>query len=232
MKSNRFQIGCLAAAISTLLAVAAAQAVTISVNGANGSNLLTNGGALSVGTVINGVQGGGGQINRDVTMVNNLLSIGLNTYAFDIFGDGQEYHRGNVGPAILPAASAVGAIAASGGGVSFGTNASGACVSVTLTTTFQYLVAAYDGPNGGVMVYNVSSLAAGTVIQIPRYAQPSGAAGTNAQLLQDDGRYQLTGWSLINPNPPTQQVPDGGSAMALLGIALVGVEALRRKLRS
>lgn len=32
------------------------------------------------------------------------------------------------------------------------------------------------------------------------------------------------------PVPPQQGVPDGGSALALLGMALVGVEALRRKL--
>ena len=40
----------------------------------------------------------------------------------------------------------------------------------------------------------------------------------------------MTGWTLLNPTQQT--VPDSGSAIALLGMALVGIEGLRRKLGS
>jgi len=44
----------------------------------------------------------------------------------------------------------------------------------------------------------------------------------------------MTGWTLLKATTgtPFQTVPDGGSAIALLGIALIGLEALRRKLRT
>ena len=92
-------------------------------------------------------------------------------------------------------------------------------------------MASYDGPNGGTIVYNISSLPAGTVIEIPRYAQPSPPLDgvTGRALIQDEGQYQMTGWTLLNPTQ--QQVPDGGSAIALLAMALIGIAGLRGKLR-
>jgi hypothetical protein len=115
-----------------------------------------------------------------------------------------------------------------------GTNSFGAVVSLTLASTFQYLVVAYDGENGGVMVYNISSLVAGTVIQLPRYARPSPPLDgiTGRALIQDDGTYQMTGWTLLNPNPPQQQVPDGGATVILLGAALTGLGAMRRFIKN
>jgi len=41
-----------------------------------------------------------------------------------------------------------------------------------------------------------------------------------------------TGFTFRLASSSTSAVPDGGSAVALLGIALVGVEALRRKFKA
>ena len=204
-------------------------------NGAYQSDLLTNS-SLSVGTIINGIQAGG-QVGRDVTMVNNLSTFAPGT--FSTFG-GNEYHRTNNFNLSNTVAIATDDIATSGGGLAFGSNGGGAIVSLTLPAGYTFLVAAYDGPNGGVIVWDIASLAVGTVIEMPRYAYPSGAAGSQLLLQNDPSvqgdneQYQMTGWTLLKATTgtPFQTVPDGGSAIALLGIALIGLEALRRKLRT
>ena len=53
--------------------------------------------------------------------------------------------------------------------------------------------------------------------------------GTWAFTVQNSGGGLLTDFSF---SANSQGVPDGGSAVALLGIALVGIEVLRRKLRT
>ena len=104
MKMNRLQIGCIAAVCAFLL-LGNVQAVTVVLNGANGSNLMTNSPTLALGTIINGVQGQfGGQAERDAYMVNNLMSLGLGGTS-SAFGDGSEYHRSMLAPASPPMAA-------------------------------------------------------------------------------------------------------------------------------
>ncbi len=64
-------------------------------------------------------------------------------------------------------------------------------VTVNLGTGFQYLVVAYDGPNGGVAVFNVAGLTGS--VDLYRYAKPSwrerqssGKQCCSTGLLQDD----------------------------------------------
>ena len=216
MKIKAFQLLGIAA-VTTFLFLGNVQAVTITLNGGTGYDL--NSSAYSVGTIINGIQAGG-QANRDVLMTNNLLTVAPGAYG--VIG-GEEYHRSsNFGA--LPAAVAAGAVVASGGGLNFGTNGFGAIASLTLAATYQYLVVAYDGPNGGVIVYNISSLSVGTVIEMARNAEPMGDAG--AQALIESTRYQMTGWTLLNPTQNT--VPDGGATVMLLGASL-GALAIGRR---
>jgi hypothetical protein len=226
MKMNRLQIGCIAA-VCAFFFLGNVQAVTMQLQGADGSNLMTNGGTMSLGTVINNIGGQfGGQAERDALMVNNLRTMALDQ-VLSTFPDGQEYHRSTnayVSP-VLGIATTVGAVIASGGGL----NVSMGIVTLTLPATFQYLVVAYDGPNGGVIVYEISSLAAGTVIEMPQFARPSGAVGSQS-LVQHTGQYGMTGWSLLNPTQTT--VPDGGATVMLLGAALAGLGAMRRFLKS
>ena len=59
----------------------------------------------------------------------------------------------------------------------------GASLTITLSQTFKYLVVACDGQNGGVAVFDVSSLQIGDQIVLARYASPENA-GTHGDLEQ------------------------------------------------
>ena len=74
---------------------------------------------------------------------------------------------------------------------------------------FLYLFAKYDGPNDGSLVWYVGGLTG--IITIPANGQ---------------GGYGLSGWTLFTPGGTT--VPEGGSTIAFLGLALTAAELLRR----
>lgn len=82
----------------------------------------------------------------------------------------------------------------------------GDTTSINLGSGYLYLFAKYDGPNYGSEVWYVGNLS-GT-ITIP-------ATG---------GGYGLSGWTLFNG----ARVPDSGSTVAFLGVALAAAELLRR----
>lgn len=96
----------------------------------------------------------------------------------------------------------------------FGTEPSGAPTSINLGSGYLYLVAKYDGPNYGSVVWYVGGMT-GTVT-IPSTA-------TN-------GQYGLSHVYLYNPGHVS--VPDGGATLALLGLGLVAVEGVRRRMTS
>ena len=85
------------------------------------------------------------------------------------------------------------------------------------TGGFTYIFVKYDGPNAGSEVWNLQGLTG--LISIPTH----GLAGQN---------YGLSGWTIFGGTTPPRQVPDGGSTVALLGVALGGLEAARRMLRA
>ncbi|HEY3600823.1 MAG TPA: VPDSG-CTERM sorting domain-containing protein [Chthoniobacterales bacterium] len=80
------------------------------------------------------------------------------------------------------------------------------------TVGYDYLFAKYDGPNFGSEVWYVGDLSG--VITIP------------ANGLGD--KYGLSGWTLFTGQ--AQQTPEGGSTVALLGLALAGVAIFRARL--
>ena len=110
-----------------------------------------------VGTVIPGTQSGG-QAQRDAAMTNALLAMGLGSQS----SGSPLYSRSFNNFGSLPPATTAGAVPVTG--ILDGTTA----VTVNLGTGYQYLVVAYDGPNGGVAVFNVAGLT-GTV-DLYRYA--------------------------------------------------------------
>ena len=175
-----------------------------------------------LGEIIPGIQAGG-QVDRDVIMINNLLGLDAPERAII---DGHDYYRSSNTFGELPEAVAAGAQFATTGDSAF----DGTALRLTLPSSFVYLLAAWDGPNGGAEAYYIGDLAAGDILVLPRYAHPipSFADGQSSDPLGQDlvagTKYQMTGWSLLNPTT----VPDGGTTAALLGLAMVGLGFVRR----
>jgi hypothetical protein len=172
-----------------------------------------------LGTVLPGTQGGGGQAQRDADMTNALLALGLGAQS-QVPGESL-YSRSFNNFGSLPAATATGAVLS--GVISAGTTA----VTVSLGTGFQYLVAAYDGPNGGVAVFNVGGLTGS--VDLYRYAKPLANGNLLGSNTAQQGYFLMTGWSLLNP---TGTVPDGGTTAMLLGMAFGALGMARRFLVS
>src|SRR5882724_10571016 len=178
-----------------------------------------------LGTVIPGAQTGG-QAERDAAMTNTLLGMAFQTQANIPPPDGSFYSRTTLAggnPATI-----TGAVL--GTGFSDGTTA--ISIDLSVTGTFEYLVAAYDGPNGGVAVFDISGLT-GT-IEIYRYAkiEQDGSGNPTGNLLgsntMQQGYHRITTWTLLNPTG----VPDGGTTVMLLGMALGALGMARRYIMS
>jgi len=180
----------------------------------------TNNSPNLVGTVVPGIQAGG-QLDRDVAMTNQLLGMSLGYSFTDNLN--RVFSRTNMSGAGLPQATATGGVPVTG--IVDGDTP----ISINLSQygTFQYLVAAYDGPNGGVAVFNISGLT-GT-IEIYGFAKPDGSTGN---LLGTDvatqGYFRITSYTLLNPTG----VPDGGATVMLLGAALGALGMARRYIMS
>jgi hypothetical protein len=116
--------------------------------------------------------------------------------------DGQDYTRSTNFFGSLPDAVLAGAVDGTSTTINLGSGGS-----------YSYLFAKYDGPNYGSEVWYVGNLSG--VITIP-----SGAGEQN---------YGLSGWTLFGPGGGNN-VPDGGSTLAMLGIAMTGLSLLKRKL--
>jgi hypothetical protein len=184
----------------------------------------TNNSPNLVGTVVPGIQAGG-QLDRDVAMTNQLLGMSLGYSFTDNLN--RVYSRTNMSGAGLLQATATGGVPVTG--IVAGTTP----ISIDLSQygTFHYLVAAYDGPNGGVAVFNIAGLT-GT-IELYRYAKPEKVNGQfTGNLLGSNtaqqGYFLMTGWSLLNPT----SVPDGGATVMLLGAALGALGIVRRFIMS
>ena len=81
------------------------------------------------------------------------------------------------------------------------------------TTAFQYILAKYDGPDGGSLVWY--SAAGFTDVTVPATAFS-----------------QLFAVSHVSGYNSSVRVPDGGATIALLGLACIGLQGLRRKFRA
>jgi hypothetical protein len=173
------------------------------------------------GTVIPGTQSGG-QVDRDVLMTNQLVGMTAGQQGtFTVNGTTSLYSRSFNDFGTPPLAVAAGAV--TGTGIQDGTTA----VTVSLGTGFTYLVAAYDGPNGSVAVFNVAGLTGS--VDLFRYAMRDGTTGNLiGSNVAAQGFFRMTGWTLLNP---TGAVPDGGTTVMLLGAALGALGMARRFLK-
>jgi len=175
-----------------------------------------------IGTVVPGLQGNNGQAARDAAMTNFLL--GMSTQ-----------HQTTANGSLYSRATWLGGSPATTAGAKLGTNLGIGTTNVTINLsqfggTFEYLVAAYDGPNGGAAVWNIAGLT-GT-ITIYGYAKPEKVNGQfTGNLLgsavAQRGYFRITSFTLLNPTA----VPDGGRTVILLGAAFGVLGMVRRRIR-
>ena len=174
-----------------------------------------------VGTVVPGIQHQG-QADRDAAMTNQLLGMSLGAQVnATINGDAAAYSRSFNNFGSLPAATGTGA-ALNPTSIQDGTTA----VTIDLGSGYQYLVVAYDGPNGSAAVFNVAGLTGS--VDVYRYAKSLGNGNLQGSNTMGQGFKLMTGWALLNP---TGAVPDGGTTVMLLGAALGGLGVVRRFLK-
>lgn len=81
---------------------------------------------------------------------------------------------------------------------------------------WSYVLAKYDGPNGGYVAWALGGLA----FTVPQFPAPTFTTNPN--------QYALSHFTVFNP---TTTVPEGGSTLALLALSLLVGEGLRRKFR-
>jgi hypothetical protein len=136
--------------------------------------------------------------------VNNLIGLAQGSGAATI--GGFAYFRKSISCGTCPAAT---------GGAK---NDTGSNVVNLGTGGFTYLIAKYDGPNGGSEVWNVQGLTGLYTIPLIGFATKLHPQG-----------YGLSHWTLFGPGG---QVPDGGTTVMLLGAALGALGMARRYLSS
>jgi hypothetical protein len=182
-----------------------------------------------LGTVVPGLQGqSGGQAVRDAAMTNSLIGMALGNQTGAGTTASPLYSRSFNNFGSLPPANGATGYAL---GTNLGNGTGNVFINLSVLGTFQYLVAAYDGPNGGAAVWNISGLT-GT-IEIYGYAKPEKVNGHfTGNLLGSDhaqrGYFRITSYTLLNP----LSVPDGGATVMLLGAALGALGMARRYLFS
>jgi hypothetical protein len=180
-----------------------------------------------LGTVIPGTLSIPGQAARDAYMTNILRT--MTPLGATMPSGGSLYSRSFNSFSSLPTATTTGAYL--GSGLSSGTG--NVSINLSVLGTFQYLVVAYDGPNGGAAVWDISGLT-GT-ITIYGYAKPEKVNGQfTGNLLGSStaqkGYFRITSYTLLNPI--SRSVPDGGATVMLLGMALGALGMARRYLIS
>jgi len=172
---------------------------------------------------------------RDQLMINTL--VGMSPGARTSSGINPEYYRSTTSFGPLPNATLTDAWLKGGIGDMTPSGLNYISVQLPSTTTYQYLVGAYDGPNGGAEVWYIGNVVAGTEILIPRYAHPSpestgngGSSGLNdwPQNLVAGTSYQITTWTAFNPTPVPEPTTMVAGALLLLPFAGSTVRLMRK----
>jgi hypothetical protein len=99
------------------------------------------------------------------------------------------------------------------GGVQQTTNPT---VLIAAALTSQYILAKYDGPNAGYVLFNTAAWLAAGNTSLP----------ANGSTIWDPNGSGLSHYTYFG----STSVPDGGITISLLGSALVGLGLLRRRL--
>jgi hypothetical protein len=166
------------------------------------ASALTFNDANDMGQVLFGIPSGD---SDRVIYTNHIINMALNTTDS---ANGQTYQRSgaNPGPGVGFYPAAIFALDGTGTTINLGPTAG----------VYQYLFAKYDGINAGSEVWYVGNLSGS--ITIPA----NGLFGQN---------YGLSGWTLFTGGG-VPGVPDGGTTVMLLGVALGALGMARRFLMS
>jgi len=176
----------------------------------------------------------GGQPAHDNADINQLISMGASTSGNATIGSFGTYfyNRTTMNTSLLSPVSTTGENYNDATALGLlGTTVIGGITYLQIvlpsTLSYTYLIAKYDGPNGGGMLWDIAGIAAGTTINIPKFAAPN-SGGTN---LVAGESFLMTSFLLANPstNPPT--IPDGGSTVFLLGAVLSGLGMMARRFK-
>ena len=140
----------------------------------------------------------------EASYINYLIAMALDTTVVDAVGANDMTRSGNAF-SYLPTASVAG-LAKDDSGDNTG----------SFGTGYTYLLAKYDGGNGGTWVWHVAGLTETFQIPVnfPTASHPEG--------------YELSHYTLFNPGT---RVPDGGVTAMLLALTMLGFGGLRRLIR-
>jgi protein with PEP-CTERM/exosortase system signal len=215
-------------AVLGLLSLATAQADTTLGDNIYAAKYTPTSSTYLLGTVIPGIEGNGGQVNRDVLMTNNLLAVTLGLQSGSNPGTTNDPLYSRTTLAGSGTATATNAAFASGLG-----GGSGPTITIDLNHfgTFTYLVVAYDGANSGVAIWDIAGLTGNITFAAYAFPELNGLGPTETGNLLNGGgiqQYRITSWTLLNPT----SAPDGGATVMLLGAALGALGMVRRYLFS
>jgi hypothetical protein len=168
---------------------------------AGASTILTIGDDYYLGSITDGIPP---SPENEVEYINYLITLGPGQGDTQIpAGTGEIYNREDsdlVGP--FPTAIEDGAAKDESGGFQ-GIDGTG----------YTYILGKYDAEKAGTLVWVISGLADASDIDLPELYNG----------------HELSHWSLYNGDSGTT-VPDGGAAITLLGLAMLGIGCARRYL--
>jgi hypothetical protein len=187
------------------LLIATACAMVVLGLTATKASALTVGDSRFIGQVIDGIPS---NLAAEVTYINSLLQVAAgvvdpqcNLATSEVCDRSQS----TLNVSAFPTASATGATTTD--------TPSGAAGTIN-TTGFTYLLAKYDAAQAGAYVWYVAGLTSATV---PDSLGTCGSTGCG-----------ISHYSLFNPTTTT--VPDGGLTSGLLGLSMLALGYLRRRL--
>jgi hypothetical protein len=157
-----------------------------------------------VGTIVSGEPA---SVSDEVWYVNSLLGLGANVVdqiITDPFNPFDDHKYSTSSTDYNGTVSDVGSVRAIADDLGFSLHVSG----------FDYVLAKYDGPNGGDVVWFLGGVG---------FDLPSDSSGLWSNPAGQG--YGISHWTAFDPHT----VPDGGATVALLGLGLLGLAGLRRR---